>query len=151
MHEAGHALMAFLCHRPLTFVTIVPGEKGNGRTCYASRETDRKESAATEELIKISLAGRAAEKAITGRWNLVGIAHDWPLADELARLFLAEEQVVDYLRQLEVIVAELLEQPLHRAALIALVKVLIVKETLDGPEAEHVIREARQLSEGTAT
>lgn len=142
MHEAGHALLAFLCGRQLELVTIIAEGDKHGRVSYASLEGDRKEREATEELIRIALAGRAGEKALTGRWNLVGIADDWPSAAELARTFLAEDQVLAYLREIEVAVAEVLRQPAHRAALKSLVAALLHKQTLDGLEAERIIREA---------
>jgi cell division protease FtsH len=91
-HEAGHALMSYLmgAAAPVQKVTIVSRGNALGYTLHLSEEDRYMET--KEELIdlmKIALAGRAAEQVVFGRVTN-GAASDLEKATEIARSMVFE-------------------------------------------------------------
>ena len=91
-HEAGHALMSHLMGEmaPVQKVTIVSRGTALGYTLYLP--TEDRYMASKEELIdmlKIALAGRAAEQVVFGRVTN-GAANDLEKATEIARAMVFE-------------------------------------------------------------
>jgi cell division protease FtsH len=90
-HEAGHALMSYLmAAAPVQKVTIVSRGNALGYTLHLSEE-DRYMETKEElvDLMKIALAGRAAEQVVFGRVTN-GAASDLEKATEIARSMVFE-------------------------------------------------------------
>ena len=91
-HEAGHALMSYLmgAAAPVQKVTIVSRGNALGYTLHLSEE-DRYMETKEElvDLMKIALAGRAAEQIVFGRVTN-GAASDLEKATEIARSMVFE-------------------------------------------------------------
>jgi cell division protease FtsH len=90
-HEAGHALMSYLvAAAPVQKVTIVSRGNALGYTLHLSEE-DRYMETKEEllDLMRIALAGRAAEQVVFGRVTN-GAASDLEKATEIARAMVFE-------------------------------------------------------------
>jgi cell division protease FtsH len=90
-HEAGHALMSYLmAAAPVQKVTIISRGNALGYTLHLSEE-DRYMETKEElvDLMKIALAGRAAEQVVFGRVTN-GAASDLEKATEIARSMVFE-------------------------------------------------------------
>lgn len=170
-HEAGHALahLLLLPDRPLDHVTIVPTESGALGFLAWRRDEDRHDLSRDEVAarIAVALAGREAERLLTGRVGGAGAAGDlqratslaWSavcawgfddtfgpvaleaLPDAGARAFGdgARDRIAAWVRQGEADAADALVA--HRDALQRLAERLLADESLDG----DAIRQAAGL------
>jgi hypothetical protein len=103
VHEAGHAVMAYLVHRPFTVISVVPDDDSYGRVQHAlpgswfrpDIQVTSRERTLIEHRVMILVAGAEAE----GHWitriqgapvgwedqRKAGAAHDMSTAWDLAR------------------------------------------------------------------
>ena len=178
-HEAGHALMSFLMGEiaPVQKVTIVSRGTALGYTLNLPAEDRYLET--KEELIdmlKIALAGRAAEQVIFGRVTN-GAASDLEKATSIARAMVFEWGMSEFVtsrtmradnyalseetkrlrdseqaRLTDDAYAEalrLIEK--HRASLDRLTQALLEKETLVRGEVEHLLADIEPESRASET
>ena len=178
-HEAGHALMSFLMGEiaPVQKVTIVSRGTALGYTLNLPAEDRYLET--KEELIdmlKIALAGRAAEQVIFGRVTN-GAASDLEKATSIARAMVFEWGMSEFVtsrtmradnyalseetkrlrdseqaRLTDDAYAEalrLIEK--HRASLDRLTQALLEKETLVRVEVEHLLADIEPESRASET
>ncbi len=89
-HEAGHALAAHLTSAEIHKVTILPRGRALGMMMRLPEEDRHMASQdELEDLLKVSLAGRAAEQVVFGRITN-GAASDLDYATSIARLMVFE-------------------------------------------------------------
>jgi cell division protease FtsH len=178
-HEAGHALMSHLMGEiaPVQKVTIVSRGTALGYTLNLPAE-DRY-MASKEELVdmmKIALAGRAAEQVVFGRVTN-GAASDLEKATEIARAMVFEWGMSDFAtsrtvradnyalseetkrlrdnEQARLTDGSYLEAvrliELHRAPLERLTRALLEKETLDREDVQKLLADVEPASRASET
>ena len=178
-HEAGHALMSHLMGEiaPVQKVTIVSRGTALGYTLNLPAE-DRY-MASKEELVdmmKIALAGRAAEQVVFGRVTN-GAASDLEKATEIARAMVFEWGMSDFAtsrtvradnyalseetkrlrdnEQARLTDGSYLEAvrliELHRAPLERLTRALLEKETLDREDEQKLLADVEPASRASET
>lgn len=165
VHEAGHAVMAWILGRQIDRITILGrGEAGGYVQSGRSEDLALLTKDDIMEDVIIALGGRAAEVAVygtpslgaqndleqAGQWVVQAVAH-WALADDTTGLVvgrLVREQDRD--RAVRAWIDEawkrtegLLGQ--YRSLHAALVEQLLEKETLDGEEAHQWFEAHRSL------
>jgi cell division protease FtsH len=177
-HEAGHALMSYLmAAAPVQKVTIVSRGNALGYTLHLSEE-DRYMETKEElvDLMKIALAGRAAEQVVFGRVTN-GAASDLEKATEIARSMVFEwgmSEIVtsrtlradnyalseetkrlrdhEQARLTDEAYAEALRLiAKHRASLDRMARALLEKETLVREEVLRLLRDVEPESHASET
>src|ERR671932_266840 len=163
-HEAGHALMSHLMgdSLPVQKVTIVSRGQALGYTLNLPAE-DRYLHTKEElvDMMKIYLAGRAAEQVVFGRVTN-GAANDLEKATELARSMVFEYGMSDAVvtRTMRAdnyaLSDEAFEEALrllhkHRGALDRVAGALLEKETLVRDEIEHLVADVAVESQSSET
>ena len=177
-HEAGHAVMSHLTGEllPVHKVTIVSRGQALGYTLnLPSEERYLHTTEEFEDLLKVYLAGRAAEQIVFGRVTN-GAANDLEKATEIARAMVFEygmsavvsrtvradnyalSEETKRLRDNEQarLTDEAFQEALrllqkHRPALDRIAKALLEKETLDKDELAELMRDVEQESRSSET
>lgn len=148
-HEAGHALAAYVVHRRITGVSIVPDEDTLGGCSFArdSRNFDPEvdTSPRVRNLIEkraITLwGGHIAETRFTGRNNWVGSEADRNrLTGILIYLCASKEETGAYMEWLRTRTKALIER--HWVGVEALASALVDKSRIGGRTATQIIRVA---------
>jgi cell division protease FtsH len=178
-HEGGHALMSHLVGDllPVQKVTIVSRGQALGYTLnLPSEERYLHTKEEFEDLLKVYLAGRAAEQVVFGRVTN-GAANDLEKATELARSMVFEYGMADVVssrtmradnyalseatkRVRDQEQAHLTDDAYeeaqrllnkHRPALDRIAHALLEKETLDREELEHLVADVEPESRASET
>jgi hypothetical protein len=143
-HEAGHAVVGHRLGLDLVDVdTLADGEGGHGHTNFKPPPWFRKEMpldersrAFAEAVATTFLAGTVAEARRAGfdNWSEAGFDLDSVVRDWLLLLVPAAE-VEDRLREYGAAAARLVDDPVNRAAIEQLARVLLKRRRLAGAEA----------------
>jgi cell division protease FtsH len=178
-HEGGHALMSHLVGDllPVQKVTIVSRGQALGYTLnLPSEERYLHTKEEFQDLLKVYLAGRAAEQVVFGRVTN-GAANDLEKATELARSMVFEYGMADVVSSRTMradnyalseetkrvrdqeqahLTDDAYEEAVrllnkHRAALDRIAHALLEKETLDREELEHLLVDVGAESRSSET
>ena len=142
VHEAGHAVVAFVLGRPVHEVSIRPRGRFAG-ICKFQKGKGRPTEDHIDREMQISLAGVAAEIRHLGKADAQGAQ-----TDLLRSLTLAEERSGSRDRAERLVrrtidrTLHLLEQPGHWDAVEAILAGLLAHETLSGRAVRHAVEEA---------
>ena len=139
-HEAGHAVARIELGLPITSASIIPKDDSLGRVVsdnlprsvyeaveFGSSLTPGQEQRIQKELVA-ALAGEAAEKRHTGRYNRVGSRQDYRRVDEWANRLHRPRTAHLWVRYLQALAADLIEG--RWAAVEAIAVLLLDRETL---------------------
>lgn len=156
IHEAGHAVMAYVQRLRFEYVTIVPTEECAGRvmmggfpmTYQPDVDSDRRTDALTERHILVTLGGPAAEVVIVGRRS-PGDGGDWHSAVELGMYVQGNAEVVGlYIDYLYGKAKAILRLPWHQKAVKVLAAELLKQKTIKYRAARQIIKEAIDRGSG---
>jgi len=141
VHEAGHAVVAFVLGRPIHDVSI----RARGRfagICKFQKGKGRPTDDWVDREMQISLAGIAAEIRHLGRADARGAQDDLRRSLNLAteRSGCADRAERLMKRMLDRTL-HLLEQPGHWPAVESIMKQLLEKETISGRAVRHLVEE----------
>lgn len=91
-HEAGHAVMCYLCKQPVSRISIMGMTSGTGGAVFmGDNEKTFKTKNETETQIMIAYAGRASEEIRYGRQNVTqGASNDISKATALLKAYVME-------------------------------------------------------------
>lgn len=137
-HEAGHAVIALSLGRPLQKVTIAPNQIRLG-VCQIQKGRFRPSKDWIEDEILILLAGIAAEAKFSGEYDLRGAGEDLRYARRFSLQRAGSENQAERLeRKLLTKTEYLLADEGHWAAVTAIAKELLARETISGRAAKHL-------------
>jgi len=149
-HEAGHAVIAWLLHRPFVHVSIIPDDVNLGHLRKtpkpASLHPEYERNARTEGWLRgeimVDLAGPLAEKLTTGRGNWrIGADGDFHHAFDMAcYLTCGEAETTAFVRWLWERTKLLLE--MNWPIMEALAKELLQRRVIGAKQARALMREA---------
>ena len=152
-HEAGHAVAAFHLGAALGKVSIkADPEDGSLGRCHTPLpkwfnpdDIDARTHEWVRKHVVISLAGRAAEKLLTGRNNNAGARGDLQYATKLALYVTgSNESAGAYLRWLTLEAGNLVNCEVQKVAIEAVARELLSRECLPSSDVKDVIRRAWQ-------
>jgi len=148
IHEAGHAVMAYLCGRRVGEVTAVPHGEILGHVEYrgfasfpARSLDDARARRKLETEIMIALAGLAAEYLNPGPVDHPGAAADLQRALQIALFALADpDEATAFINWLFVRTRNRLRDPACKRAIKALTADLVRHGSLTGQEVRSLLR-----------
>jgi len=148
IHEAGHAVMAYLCGRRVGAVSAVPHGEVRGQLEYRGFTSfparwldDARARRKLESEILIALAGLAAEYVHPGPVDHAGAAADLARALEIALAATADpEEATAFINWMFVRARNRLRVPRCRRAIKALAAELAHRGSLTGPRARSLLR-----------
>lgn len=136
-HEAGHAVIALTLGRPVSRVSVQPGQQRLGH-CEIQKGTFRQSKDALETEILILLGGPAAEARHTGRYDWNGASQDLRGVRRLSEQRAASQRQVERLERRCLDKAEhLLNQPAIWSAVELIANELLRCTTISGRSARH--------------
>lgn len=139
IHEAGHAVMAFIHGRVINTLTIrVEGLK-KGSINYRTIEGDGVDEIKSKEWIQVIMGGAAADIVFQKMFSF-GALDDVRCAREVAAAFVPESEEFAYVMRLRVIAEETLAQPRYWGVVQAVAKALLRDETMNGDQVIAVIK-----------
>ena len=140
-HEAGHVVAAIVLGLPLRRATITPEGQSLGHVLHQRAGKWFRPDLVLIRLVQVrvehhaisSLAGRAAERLLTGRWNHVGARTDYDQAlDILSFICSSPEQLSLYFRLMDLRARALVD--LCRVQIERIAAGLLEQKTLREPE-----------------
>ena len=148
VHEAGHAVMAYLCRRRVGAASTVPHHGVLGQLEYRGFTEfpsgwleDARARRKLENEIMIALAGLAAEYVQPGIVDHAGAAADLARALEIALAAASDpEEATAFINWLFVRVRNRLREPACRRALEALARELTRRGSLTGADVRSLLR-----------
>ena len=145
VHEAGHAVVAFVLGRPVHDVSI----RARGRfagLCKFQKGKGKPTDDFVDREMQISLAGVAAEIRHLGKADVRGAQSDLMRAMELAMVRSgAQERAERLVRRTLNKALHLLDQPGRWPAVLVIMDELIAKETISGRAVRHAVEEALKM------
>ncbi len=147
VHEAGHALVAFVLGRPVHEVSI----RARGRfagICKFQKGKGRPTDDWVDREMQISLAGIAAEIRHLGKADARGAQDDLRRSLDLATERSGHADRAERLmRRMLDRTLHLLDQPGHWPAVLLMMSQLIEKETISGRAVRHLVEESIKKAE----
>ncbi len=142
VHEAGHAVVAFVLGRAVEDVSIRPRGRFAG-LCRFQKGKGKPTDDFVDREMQISLAGVAAEMRLLGRADAQGAQSDLWRAMDLATVRSGSKDRAERLvkRSLNKVLL-LLDQPGRWPAVLVIMEELIAKETISGRAVRHIVLEA---------
>ncbi len=144
VHEAGHAVVAFVLGRPVANVSIRARGRFAGLCRFQKGKGKQTEDFVDREM-QISLAGVAAEIRLLGRADAGGAQSDLIRAMDLALMRSGTREKGERLvrRTLDKVL-HFLDQPGRWPAVLVIMEELIAKETISGRAVSHFVLEAKK-------
>lgn len=136
-HEAGHAVIALSCERPVHRVSVLPKHEFLG-ICQFRKGVFRPSKDWLENEILISLAGLAAEARHTGQYAWDGAAKDLQVAQRLAVMRAGERQAEKLIRRMLSKVENLLADEQRWKAVQLMAAELLKLGEITGRAAKHL-------------
>jgi hypothetical protein len=140
-HEAGHAVIALVLHRPVHRVSVLPNRERLGQ-CEFGKGVSRPNDDWIEREILISLAGMAAEARHTGTYGFAEADRDLRYVRRMVLKRTSERAAERYERRLLAKVEYLLADDTHWAAVERIAAELLRHGTISGRAARHHFEDA---------
>ena len=152
-HEAGHAVMSIVVRQAFRYVTIVSSEDSLGHVQHTDWgenfqpdiEMNSRIQRQIENSVLTLLAGRVAEKRLTGRWNHVGASYDLHQAVKLAGYVWGDDTVLpSYMSFMHARAQSLVANERNWVAIQAVATALLVQPKIGSRKVRRIVAGARQ-------
>lgn len=146
-HEAGHAIAAYTLQIPMWDISIEADKDYLGylllkypKWFQPDIDYDSRTSDFVKKRIMVALAGREAEKIITGRYNNIGAESDLNTVREFAMRIISDPKEIEaYIKWLRLSTINLLKVPYRWKLIETLAEELLQRKHLKRKEVREVI------------